>query len=454
MRKLLSLVALVVLSLLTVSLVSAASLDPALDVTRVEINDEEVERLTPLAVGGPTWSPDGFDPDEPDATDGDETIVSALAVEEGETLEIEVTLEANADVRDVQVEADIRGYEYSDYDDLSDETHVFDMHGTATAPSTKSVRLSIDLPRDLDNDRYLLRLRVTDKDRADLTYYVVLQVEPVRHGVDLVDVSLSPGSVVRAGHSVLASVLVENFGDREEEDVKVTVSIPALGVSATEYVDVDKDEREDVAELMLPIPAAAAAGPYEYQVMVRYDDLRETMTKKFILQVIADDYLSRENFPTDDQLVLAVGPEMQSVAAGQMATYGIALTNAGSRSKAYVLQVATGDWATAKLSDTLVVLEPGMSKVVYADVTAAMTAVAGEHTASLTISSGDNVLETVGLKANVQAAAPAPAGSDVSLRNGLEIALIVLVVLLVVIGLIIGFSRLRKDDGEEQKTYY
>jgi len=146
MRKLLSLVALVVLSLLTVSLVSAASLDPVLKVTRVEINDEEVERLTPLAVGGPTWSPDGFDPDEPDATDGDETIVSALAVEEGETLDIEVTLEANADVRDVQVEADIRGYEYSDYDDLSDETHVFDMHGTATAPSTKSVRLSLTCP--------------------------------------------------------------------------------------------------------------------------------------------------------------------------------------------------------------------------------------------------------------------------------------------------------------------
>src|SRR3989338_6556104 len=291
MRKLLSLVALVVLSLLTVSLVSAASLAPALDVTRVEINDETVERLTPSAVGEPTWSPDGNSVVDPDL------VVSALAVEEGETLDIEVTLEANAVVRDVQVEADIRVYEYSDYDDLSDETHVFDMHGTATAPSTKSVRLSIDLPRDLDNDRYLLRLRVTDKDRADLTYYVVLQVEPVRHGVDLVDVSLSPGSVVRAGHSVLVSVLVENFGDRDEEDVKVTVSIPALGVSATEYVDVDKDEREDVAELMLPIPAAAAAGPYEYQVMVRYDDLRETMTKKFILQVIADDYLSRDAFP-------------------------------------------------------------------------------------------------------------------------------------------------------------
>jgi len=49
-------------------------------------------------------------------------------------------------------------------------------------------------------------------------------------------------------------------------------------------------------------------------------------------------------------------------------------------------------------------------------------------------------------------AAPAQA-NDFNLRNGLEIALIVLVVLLVIIGLIVGFSRLKKDDEEEQ-TYY
>ena len=65
--------------------------------------------------------------------------------------------------------------------------------------------------------------------------------------------------------------------------------------------------------------------------------------------------------------------------------------------------------------------------------------------------SGSETLETVALKASV---VPGQANSNLSLRNGLEIALIVLVVLLVVIGLIIGFSRLRKDDEGEEQTYY
>ncbi len=161
--------------------------------------------------------------------------------------------------------------------------------------------------------------------------------------------------------------------------------------------------------------------------------------------------LANEIFATEDTLVLAVGPEVQTVAQGQTATYALALTNAGHTSKAYVLDVVTGDWATASVSDALVVLEPNKNKVVYVDVTVAADAAEGSHVASIALKSGEEVLETVSLTANVVA------GSDdsFSLRNGLEIALIVLVVLLVIIGLIIGFSRLRKDDeDEEEQTYY
>ena len=145
---------------------------------------------------------------------------------------------------------------------------------------------------------------------------------------------------------------------------------------------------------------------------------------------------------------------MQNVAAGKTATYALALTNNGVSSKAFLLEVVTGDWASASLSESLVVLEPGKNKVVYIDVAASADAAAGEHVASVALKSGSEVLETVSLRANVVegTAAAAPA-KNISLRNGLEIALIVLVVLLVIIGLIIGFSRLRKDDEEEQ-TYY
>ena len=132
----------------------------------------------------------------------------------------------------------------------------------------------------------------------------------------------------------------------------------------------------------------------------------------------------------------------------------VKITNAGTDTKTYVLELTAGSWATSKLSDNLVVLAPGKTKVAYAYLTPSKDATAGQKVATLSVKSGNNVLKTVYLKANV-----VEESSKLSLRNGLEIALVVLVVILVIVGLILGFSRLRKDDDdevldEEGKTYY
>ena len=423
--------ALFVVSLLALSLVSAAPSVSTLggltlDGVSVEINDDEA---------------------------GD----TLLVFEEGETLDIEVELEIEDDgddnvdssARKIEVVARLSGYEYSDYEELEASSHVFDVReGTR-----KSVNLELDLPRDLDNGENTLRVFVLDRNSEELVKTFEFEVESPRHSVDIKDVVFSPGNTVKAGRSLLATVLVENYGDRDEEDVKVSVDIPELGVKATKFIsELDAEDSEDVfgdyeGGLILPIPADAA-GDYEVVISVAYDDLRETVSESYTLHVLANDM-----FQHTDRLVLAVGPEMQNVAAGSSAVYAVALTNAGTSSKAYTLEVATGDWASASLSDSLVVLEPGKNKVVYVEVTAAADAVAGEHVASLTISSGDESLETIALKANVMQNNAASAGKDLSLRNGLEIALIVLVVLLVIIGLIVGFSRLRKDEDDEQAYY-
>ena len=106
---------------------------------------------------------------------------------------------------------------------------------------------------------------------------------------------------------------------------------------------------------------------------------------------------------------------------------------------------------TTSLSENLVVLESGKTKVVYAYVTATANE-AAEKVATLAVKADGETLKTIELTANV---VPAEEGNKVSLRNGLEIALIVLVVLLVIIGLILGFSRMKKDDNnEEDQTYY
>ena len=423
MRKLLNIMALIVIGLLSLSFVSA------LDTTNVMVDS--------VRVNGDYIT---LDPATGNATE-------TLAVEEGQTLEIRLGLQSTTGTTDVEVDAKISGFEYSDEVSLSDSTPLFDV----AMGTTKYVNLQVEVPRELDAGNYWLRLRVLDQNSAAVMWNIPLQIESARNGLDIADVSFSPSTTVKAGRSLLATVLLQNHGERNQNDVKVTVAIPSLGVSAVEYVDVDADTQdvdfEDVPEMFLPIPANAVAGDYEVRVTAefnRYDSATETYT----IHVLENELFQPE---TEDVLVLAVGPEAQNVAAGSKATYAIALDNAGASSKAYLISAMTGSWATTSVSESLVVLEAGRSKVVYVDVTAADNAAAVPQTFTVTVSADGEVLETVSLSANVVAG---QAASQTSLRSGLEIALIVLVVLLVIIGLVIGFSRLRKDDEGEEQTYY
>lgn len=448
MKKLLSIMALFVISLLSVAMFASAyseesTLGSLSSVTVEEVNGEEND---------------------------------LLVVEEGNELKVEVRLENNGvyvladndnvdndkdnivdepgemklveeEAKNIEVEARLMGY---DEEDTKDSKVVSSLKvGTA-----KKVTLNVEVPKDFKNGpNAVLRVWVyggNDQVYVDYNLYV----ESASHDMEIVDVSFSPGKTVRAGESLLTTVLVENTGEKDEEDVKVTVEVPELGLSASEFLDeVGQDKKEDVPEMFLKFPATTAPGDYEVKVTVQYEDLKESVSRTETVTVIANDYLNSNMFPASDKLVLEVGPQTQQAAAGQTVSYGVALTNAGSASKALVLEAQTGGWATASLSEMLVVLEPGKSQVVYLDLAVAEDAAAGEHMASLTVKSGNEVLETVVLKANV-AEAPAKAAESLSLRNGLEIALIVLVVLLVVMGLVIGFSRLRKDDDGEDQTYY
>ena len=434
MRKLLSVMAFFVISVLLVSMVSAASVSESTlgsltgDMITVKVNDEVADS-------------------------------NLLSVQEGQKLNIEVKLEMPATVKDannldvaaenskqIEVLARISGYEYNSYTPLEDVTPVFDFK----AGTKKTVSLELTIPKDISNDKNTLRVFVLDRNSNEILKTYGLNIESPRHAVEINNVYFSPGETVKAGRALLLTPVLENYGDRTEDDVVVTAEVPALGVKATEVVkSIDANDRKDVPEMFLPLPATAAAGDYEVKVTAEYDKYQK-VTKTYTLKVVAN-----EMFQQTDKVLLAVGPEAQTVAPGKTATYGVALSNEGTTTKAFTFDVATGgNWATASVSEMLVVLAPGQNKVVYVDVTPAADATAGDHMVSVAVKAGAETVHTLALKATVAGAAvPAVTASDFNLRNGLEIALIVLVVLLVIIGLIIGFSRLRKDDEEEQ-TYY
>lgn len=378
-------------------------------------------------------------------------INEVLSVEEGQKINIHVGIAATENVNDIEVEAKISGYEYSDFEQLYDATELDNID----AGTTEYFDLDVNLPTRLDKDVYWLRLRVLSKHSVAEERVIALNIEPKRHALDIADVQLSPyGNSIQAGRSLIVDVLLENYGEKDEEDVIVTAEIPALGVRNSNTVDLIRTDDhnvdyEDVEGLFLPIPPTAAEGDYELRITARYDDLRDVVTKTMTIHVTPN-----SRFQADTgKLVLAVGPEAQTVAAGQTGTYAVALTNAGTSSKAYLLEAVAGNSLAVDVSEGLVVLEPGRNKVVYVQVTPAAGTPAGEQIVSLAIKSSDNnVLETISLRTIVT---QGEAQTSTNLRTVLEVALIILVVLLVIIGLIIGFSRLKKDDNmEDEQTYY
>ena len=199
----------VIFSLLAVALVSSTSLESDLAINMVEVDDREAQLYSLDEVAAVASIDD----------------LNAIVVEEGETLEVEVTLEAESSAKDIQVEVELRGYEYDDISDRSEVSDI-DVSPEGTGTSTVDVNLDLELPARLDKDRYLLRITVDDKDSAPVIRNIALQVKPARHSIEIADVAFSPGNTVQAGRALLTDVLLANFGDKDEKDVRVNVAIP------------------------------------------------------------------------------------------------------------------------------------------------------------------------------------------------------------------------------------
>jgi len=365
----------------------------------------------------------------------------------GDAIEVKVKLEATDDDSNVVVEATVEGLDH-DSEKASDKTEPF----TVRTGKTYYKTLSIELPDRMDLEEYALRIEVSNRKDDEVVYNAVLEVEPDRNRVTIKDVIFSPENSVKAGRALLATVRVKNMGEVEEEDVKVKVSIPELGVSASDYIDeLEEEDTVTSEELYMRIPECAEAGQYTATVTVEFDDGDEEVSESFLVNVVESETCGM----SADKTIIAVSTEAQTVTAGATgAVYPLTLSNTGSSAKTYTISSEGSDALDVKISPNVAVLSAGETKVAYVYVSAKEDATAGEHTFGLTIKSGDETLKQVTLKANVQE--PEASGWD-KVKKGLEVALVVLVVLLVIIGLVIGFNRLRGDEDEDEakeETYY
>ena len=380
-------------------------------------------------------------------------------LEKTDELDVLVVFSINKSIDNVQIEVELTGYDKSDKDKVEDTTDSFDVK----AGNVYDKRLNLGLPIRFEQGVYALKVRFeTPKGTVTKVYYVDINTQD--HAIQIRDIVLSPENEVKAGRALLATVRVKNRGENNEEDVKVKASIPALGISASDYIDEldeedcigDCDDSTTSEELYMRIPDCAEPGEYTVKVCVEYDDGDEEECATTKTTVVESDTCNiQAATATTGKTIITIGPDTQDVAKGGSAMYPVTISNEGTESKVYSISVDSADWAEFSVTPSnVLVVGAGESKAAYVSVKADAAA-AGLQVFSVTIKSGESVLKQVPLRANI--AGGAAKSSLGKIKKALEIGLVVLVVLLVILGLIIGFNKLKGSDEEEEgeeKTYY
>jgi len=375
----------------------------------------------------------------------------------GDTFDVSVEIMNNGpdELENVQIDVMLRGYDHDDR--IEDTSDVFDM-----APGVSFIeKFTLRFPDRIDTQGYRLRIIVSNRNSQLMYSEYSLDIQAERHGMKIQDVFFSPAGEVMAGRSLLTSVRVKNVGEGTEEGIKIIVSVPGLGISATDYIDeVDEDDSTTSEELYMRVPQCARAGTYDVDVRVEFDEGDEVVSTTDEVTVTADSSCGAAGAEATGVTTITVPQANDVTIGGSEAVYPVMITNNKGNDMVYTLSlVGVDSWGTERIDPSnVVIVGAGKTGTAYVYVAANDNAATGIHSFALNLVSTEGT-DTVSLQANVLGGSSQETGTGiVKLKKALEIGLIVLVVLLVVLGLIIGFNKLtrgREPESEDAgQTYY
>lgn len=363
-----------------------------------------------------------------------------------EELDIKVRLTATDDVEDIKISAELTGYEYADRNryDIYDVIVIDDMD----ANDSTSERLSIEVPKDIDQDSNTLLVRISDNDGTIAEYTAKLNIQGKDNYIDIVRVSFDPAEV-EAGRALRTRVRLENLGEEDEEDIFVQVAIPSLGPSMVVSADVDELDEEELTtteDLLLRIPSCVEPGVYDVEVTAFYDDGYESTTVTESIRVSEGACAAAQDSETTDRTVITP-PTSQEIVAGAAGTsFPVIIENDGTEDKTYLVSVSgVNGWGSAEVSSAATFVRSGNTEVVYVYVSANPDAV-GQKTFVVTVSDGTNSKD-IAVQSRILPGEEQAESMD--WKQWVYTGIIVLLVIIVILGLAIGFRKASKDEEEE-----
>ncbi len=395
-----------------------------------------------------------------------ESGIQRLIVTRGDTLELEFKLSLpleTTEVEDVQVIAMITGYEHSESNPLIQTSDVFDIEkedGEEDVVYSIWKSLDLTLPEDMESGNYKLRILLSNKDAYTKIYEFNLNIDCVGNKVSITDIMLSPSNNVQAGNYLIGMVRVRNEGEDDEDDVKVVLEIPELGIQAVDYIDelegLDSASSEEVA---MKIPVCTEEGEYNVKATVYFDDLYQSTTASRKITIIESDAceLTKEPYKTPEKTIISIASQEVSTKAGEKVYFPITVVNSGTTATTVSFEIQGNDWAKMEFNPSnMLIVEGEESEVITLYVTP-KDDVEGSKMFSLNVKKNGELAKQVPLTVNVEKAEEDKKGitDGADLRTILEVVIVVLVIILVIIGLVLAFRKIRGSEEEEDtQTYY
>lgn len=389
-----------------------------------------------------------------------------LNIERGTTLPVTVIVQGSANGKiayDTRVRVELGGYEYSTVEAVSD---IFEVAPNNTYKKT----LRLKLPSDMEaSKKYNITVEVYDGTQHIVQNYP-LTVKETRHLLNIYDVILNPFSNVQAGQPFFVTVRVENMGDNVEDSIRVTASMPQLGIQTSEFVDqliraADKDQynniysKNDAAttnQLMLVIPEDAKEGDYTLEVKLNYNrgygntfesDAGDVKTYKVHVKG------TKETTAVASSVLVNVDNMNQKATAGQGSVYKVSVANLGKEAQTYTVEVlGVGSFGTSRVDPQAVIVAADKQADVNVYVSPAENV---EGLKSFTVKVKDAAGNVLSEKALTLDVVKTQVVGFESFKKVLEFGFVALLIILVILGIVLVAKRLGgKEEATEGQTYY
>lgn len=366
----------------------------------------------------------------------------------GETLEIDAKIKTTKDVENLRVRARVEGYEHGT---LEAESDLFDIE--FDEPDVTAIYdyipVELTLPNDMEQDRYRLEIEATNRD-GSVTNNYYLKIDTKHRDMQIMDANFYPGLIAKPG-GFTGVIRLENTGQEDDLNTKVTLSVPELRLSQTDYIDdFEAGDIKSTEPIYLRIPECTQPGVYTVNADVSYNDGHDSISETYELEILEGDMCEAlQDDGTGPKTTVLLEKEVQDIKTdGKSAVYPVSLLNQGTTIKSYTLSVSGAEgFADVTINPTnVVVLEPGKTKVVTVRVDAKEDAAPGTHTFTLDVKSGDEVIQQIALVANVLE-------EESSIWDTIKTVLFV-IVLLVVLGaialaVVVAFNRMQENRDNE-----